>query len=321
MYAEYFNKEEMARFADESNAKMQGIGVSVTYNAERGVIEIINVFPDSPAYEAGLMVGDEVAYVKDGDEYVSVQSLGYTAALAKLRGEAGTVAEFAAYRNKDYETPMEYSIKREYVTEYTVSYELYEPDNTVGIIKISSFDAKTPQQFRNAFDALTAQGVQKLVFDVRNNPGGDKDSVGSILDMLLPEGPVIRTIDKNGNEEVIYTSDANEITMPMAVVVNGNTASAGELFCSALRDYNKAKIVGETTYGKGSMQSVRSFSDGTGFKFTYRYYCPPFSDNYDGVGVVPDVEVTLSEESAAKNLYLLSHSEDAQLAAAVDTMK
>ena len=143
----------------------------------------------------------------------------------------------------------------------------------------------------------------------------------SVLDPLLPEGPVIRTVDKNGNEEVVYTSDSNETDIPMAVLVNGNTASAGELFTAALKDYDKAVIVGTVTYGKGSMQTIRSFSDGSGLKYTYRYYCPPFSDNYDGVGITPDITVELSEGAAGKNIYTLSDTEDNQLTAAYEALK
>lgn len=319
-YAEYFNKEEMDELIADSNAQMQGIGVSVTYNADEGAIQVINVFPDSPAGKAGVLPGDLIAYVKEDGEYVSVASLGYTVALSKLRGEAGTTAEFAVYRESSAD-PVEFSIERGYVTEYTVSCEFSETDKTVGIINISSFDSKTPEQFRKALDELISGGAEKLVFDVRNNPGGELDSVCAVLDMLLPEGPVIRTVDRDGNEETVYTSDKEEIKMPMAVIANGNTASAGELFTAALRDYKKATVVGENTYGKGSMQTVKSFNDGTGFKYTYRYYCPPFSDNYDGVGIAPDVEVKLSEEAAKKNVYLLSQSEDDQLRAAVESFK
>lgn len=131
----------------------------------------------------------------------------------------------------------------------------------------------------------------------------------------------MRTVDKNGNEEIVYTSDKNEIDVPMAVIANGNTASAGELFTAALRDYGKAVIVGQKTFGKGSMQTIRSFTDGTGFKFTYRYYCPPVSDNYDGVGIEPDVEVQLSEAASAKNIYTLEDSEDDQLQAAIEALR
>ena len=131
---------------------------------------------------------------------------------------------------------------------------------------------------------------------------------------------VIRTIDKNGKEEIVYESDAQALELPLVVLVNEGTASAGELFASALQDYDKAQVVGVQTYGKGSMQTIRSFEDGTGFKYTYRYYCPPFSDNFDGVGVTPDIVAELDEALEGKNIYKVTDEEDNQLAAAYNAL-
>lgn len=319
-YADYYTADEFAALMEDTNGEMQGIGISIVNDTDNHALQIIAVFPDSPALEAGLRPGDRIAYVKIDGEYVSVAELGYQAAVSNMQGKADTMAEFIAYSEGNFDNPREYSIKRGYVTERTVESRICALDKTVGIIRITSFDRGTPEQFNEAVEAMLDAGAEKLVFDVRNNPGGDLDSVCSVLDTLLPEGTVVRTVDKNGSEEIVYTSDRNEIDVPMAVVANGNTASAGELFTAALRDYDKAVIVGEKTFGKGSMQTIRSFTDGTGFKFTYRYYCPPVSDNYDGVGIEPDIASSLSEVSAAKNIYTLEDSEDDQLAAAVDAL-
>ena len=175
---------------------------------------------------------------------------------------------------------------------------------------------KTPEQFSEAYDALMKKGVTKLVLDVRNNPGGELISVCSVLDMIVPEGPVVKSVNKAGDEEVLYTSAPDELNIPMAILVNGNTASAGELITACLRDYDKATVVGTTTFGKGIMQNVVSFSDGTAFKYTNRYYCAPFSENYHGVGITPDVTVELPEE-VAEHFYTMTDEEDTQLQAAV----
>jgi carboxyl-terminal processing protease len=185
------------------------------------------------------------------------------------------------------------------------------------VVKITGFDRATPNQLFAAVQDLLDSGCTRLVVDVRNNPGGELQGICSVLDYLLPYGPVIRTIDRDGNEEVIYRSDAKALDVPMAVLVNENTASAGELFCSALQDYKKAVIVGTQTYGKGSMQTIRQLSDGSGLSVTYRYYCPPFSDNYDGVGVAPDVVVEPAGAMLEKNIYKITDEEDNQLQAAV----
>ena len=314
-FGAYYPAEEFQTYMDSLNGDMQGIGVNVIWSADYGAIEIINVMPDSPALEAGVEPGDLIVYV--GDEMESVADLGYYGALAKLQGKAGTTAVFTVARGKHYEETVSFSILRGYVTEQTVMYHVYALDSTVGVVKITGFDRATPDQFFHAVQTLLAGGCTRLVVDVRNNPGGELQAICSVLDYLLPSGPVIRTVDRDGNEEVVYYSDAKALDVPMAVLVNENTASAGELFCSALQDYDKAVIVGTQTYGKGSMQTIRQLSDGSGLSVTYRYYCPPFSDNYDGVGVAPDVVVEPAGAMLEKNIYKITDEEDKQLQAAV----
>ena len=246
--------------------------------------------------------------------------LGYYGALAKLQGKAGTTAEFTVARGANLTDYVDFSIKRGYVKEMTVTSHVDALDPTVGIVKITSFDLGTPQQFADAFNGLIAEGCNKFVVDVRYNPGGELTSICKVLDPLLPKGPVIRTIDKTGKEETVYESDANALDVPIAVLVNESTASAAELFASALQDYGKGIIVGVQTYGKGSMQTVRQLSDGSAISVTYRYYCPPFSDNYDGAGVTPDVVVELDEALKEKNIYKITDEEDNQLRAAVEAL-
>ncbi|MBE6587794.1 MAG: S41 family peptidase [Ruminococcaceae bacterium] len=318
-YSEYFTKEEFDALMSDTNAEMVGIGISVVADSNYGGILVISVFPDSPAQKAGVLPGDIITHIKVDGEMVSVQSLGLTVASNAMRGEEGTAAEFIVSRGEGDPETVEFSIERGAITEYTVTYRVHSEDEKIGVIAISSFDKETPNQFKTAYDELLAKGCEKLVIDVRNNPGGELVSVCVTLDMLVPEGPVIRTVDKKGNEEVVYNSDKDETNVPIAVLVNGNTASAGELFAAALRDYEKAVLVGETTFGKGSMQTTMSFSDGTAFKYTYRYYCPPFSDNYDGVGLTPDVKAELSEE-ALSHFFTMTDAEDTQLKAAVDEL-
>jgi len=313
-YGDYFNQEEYKTLTADTNAEMQGIGVSVIFNTEYGLIEVINVMPDSPALEAGVEPGDLIVYV--GEEKESVAELGYTMAVSKMQGKAGTVAVFTVLRGENYSETVEFSIERGYVTEVSVLSHICTTDPTVGIIKITGFDLGTPEQFKAAVEELKAAGATRLVFDVRYNPGGDLTSITSILDYLLPEGPIIRTIDKAGNEETI-SSDKHELNMPMAVLANESTASAAELFTSALQDYEKAVFVGKTTYGKGSMQSIVQLGDGSALKLTTRMYFPPFSESYEGIGIVPDLDVDMSEAVAGKNIYKITDEEDTQLQAAI----
>ncbi|MBQ3125702.1 MAG: S41 family peptidase [Clostridia bacterium] len=313
-YGDYFNTEEYELLTADTNAEMQGIGVSVIFNTDYGLIEVISVMPDSPALEAGVEPGDLIVYV--GEEKESVAELGYTMAVSKMQGKAGTTAVFTVLRGDNYTETVEFSIVRGYVTEVSVLSHICTTDPTVGIIKITGFDLGTPDQFKAAVEELKAAGATRLVFDVRYNPGGDLTSITNILDYLLPEGPIIRTVDKAGNEETI-SSDKNELVMPMAVLANESTASAAELFTSALQDYEKAVFVGKTTYGKGSMQSIIRLGDGSAIKLTTRMYFPPFSESYEGVGIVPDLDVDMSEAVADKNIYKITDDEDTQLQAAI----
>ena len=156
---------------------------------------------------------------------------------------------------------------------------------------------------------------------MRDNPGGELAAICEILDFLLPEGPIAHIIGADGEERQVYTSNASEIDLPMTVLVNGNTASAAELFTSALRDYDKAEIVGTLTYGKGCGQEGFYLTDGSVVFITSFFYNPPFSDNYDGIGITPDIEVELPEELQNQNLFLIDHEEDTQLAAALGALK
>ena len=216
LYGEYMTADEYSAFTSDQNGEFQGIGITVTQNTEYSAIEVVSVMPDSPALEAGVKKGDLIYMI--GTEYVS--ELGYSAAVKMLQGEAGTTAEFTVRRGENYAEEISFSVLRGYVIEQTVSWHVLDDGGSIGdigIVKITSFDAKTPEQFTNAINSLISEGVTSLVFDVRNNPGGELTSILSILDMLLPEGPIIRIVDSNG-KETVRNSDASEIDMPMAVM-------------------------------------------------------------------------------------------------------
>jgi len=307
-YGEYMDPETYAEFTSEVAGDTEGIGIMITKSLDTGLIEIVDVIPDSPASEADLRVGDLICRVT-GEE---VAEVGYYAAIDMMLGKAGTTAEFTVYRDGEY---IDFSIERRHVEQVNVNYRMYE-DGITGIIRISSFDEVTAAQFKNAVADLQKQGAERLVFDLRNNSGGLLESVVEVLDYLLPEGVIIR-INGNGIPEETISSDASAVDMPMAVIVNQSTASAAELFTAALRDYEKSVTVGTTTYGKGSMQTVIPLSDGSALRLTYRTYSPPKSDNYDGVGITPDVEVELDEALAGKTVYSITDAEDNQLQAAI----
>ena len=313
-YTYYMTKEEYEAFASNNNAEMQGIGVNIVYNSEYGALEVISVMSNSPALSSGVKAGDLI-YIVEGQK---VAEIGYYEALNVMLGDAGSIANFSVMRKENSSfTSIDFSIERGFIVEETVNYWLHGIN--VGVIRIDSFDKGTPKQFKTAVDELLKQGADRFVFDVRYNPGGDLTSIVEILDMLLPKGPIIRIIDRYGQETAI-NSDENEFKYPMTVITNGSTASAAELFTSALRDYNKAIIVGEKTYGKGTMQSVFGLPDGSAVCMTTQTYCPPKSDSYDGIGIYPDIDVLLDEEFSNISLYKLTFEQDKQLKIAVEEL-
>ena len=313
-YSYYMSKENFESYNASLNADMQGIGVNIVYNSELGVLDIISVVSGSPAREAGVKSGDLI-HVVEGQK---VSEIGYYEALNVMLGKAGTIANFSVLRpnGEEYEE-ISFSIERGYIVEESVSGRLH--GDNVGIIRIEEFNKKTPDQFKKAMDDLISQGADRFVYDVRYNPGGDLDAIVSILDMLLPEGPVIRIIDRDGQESVLESKEGC-YDYPMAVITNGSTASAAELFTSALRDYEKAVIIGEKTYGKGTMQSIIPLPDGSAVCMTTQTYCPPKSESYDGIGISPDVEVFIDEAYSNVSILKLTFEQDTQLQTAVTEM-
>jgi len=316
-YAEYMNSEEFDEFMNDLGGELEGVGIVVVYNKEYMALEVAAVMPDSPAFKGGILPNDIIIGV-DG---IDVSKLGYHSAVAAISGSAGTAVNLKIARGDLYDEILEVTLVREAIVTLSVMHHMYDDGtNTLGIIKILKFNKTTPEQFKNAVEILQKDGAVSFVFDVRDNSGGELESVIEVLDYLLPEGPIIKITDAEGNETV-RNSEAGELAAPMAVLVNGNTASAAELFAAALRDYNKAFLVGEQTYGKGSMQTIKRLADESALRVTYRMYSPPFSDNYDGIGLKPDYIVPMAEEFASTSIYLLKDSEDNQLQEAIIRLK
>ncbi len=307
-YGEYMDAERVEEFTADNNGEAVGIGVSVVYNDEYSMLEVVNVVPESPAEEAGVMIGDMISVIAGKD----ATAMTYTEALSAMAGKADTVAEFSVKRGEE---TVDFSITRRKVTQRNARGHMH-PDGITGVIRMEEFDMNTPSQLKSEIARLQGEGAERFVFDVRNNPGGDLESVVPILDFLLPEGPIIRICSKDGSEQQ-RTSDAECFKAPMAVLINENTASAAELFASALKDYEVATVVGKTSYGKGSMQTILPLINGSALRITYRMYKPPFSDGYDGVGVKPDIDVDMADEVKNISLYKLTDAEDTQLNAAV----
>ena len=345
-YAAYYTAEEYMALMDTTAGKSEGVGINIinttvtVSGVDYKVFRVINVMKDSPAAESGVKLGDMIWAVGVGENVESLNSLGYDVALKKLQGPAGTQAEFTVLRIKgEGFEQIPFSIVRRAVTTTSVYSHQSTVDPKVGIVKIVQFDLTTPVQFSQAVDDLRGQGCDRFVFDVRYNPGGDLASIEAVLSYFLSEGDaLIRIKTKSGEEETSYVGpvsysgnyascsvSAEDIGkykgLRAAVLCNGSTASAAELFVATFRDYGMAPIVGETTFGKGSMQSIMSLErygySGALKLTTAMYFSAKDEKGYDGVGIDPDHTVALSEAAKNKNVYEITDEEDDQLMKAI----
>jgi len=286
-YSVYMTPEEYDSLMTKEAGKTIGIGVTVIQNQE-GYPEIIEVQENSPAEKAGLHPEDVILAVGGED----VLNIGYTEAISRVRGEEGTAVNLKVRQNG---TEQEFSIVRETFDVTTVAGKLL--DGHIGYIQIVSFRENTADQFQKALDELLAQGADALIFDVRDNGGGLLSALEKMLDPLLPAGDIATATYQGNNTEVVLKSDAKELNLPMAVLVNGNSASAAELFSASLRDFKQAQLVGTQTFGKGIMQVTTRMPDGGGLTLTVATYQTTKSECYHGVGLTPDIIIEPDENS------------------------
>ncbi|MBR7161431.1 MAG: PDZ domain-containing protein [Clostridia bacterium] len=314
-FSSYYTAEEWAKQEADASGASVGVGIYVTMT-EAGEIQVVKVMQNSPASRGGLLEGDVIVSV-DGKK---VKEIGYEAATNLVRGEIGTSIAFEVLRLGE---TFSVTLTRDRYDAQTVFAEtVLNGGKNLGYVKITEFLSvqTTSAQFEAAVDGLIANGAQGLIFDLRDNGGGDLSAILKILDYLLPEGPLVHIYTAGAEKPTTYYSGKGEIALPMTVLTNEHTASAAELFTAALRDYGKAETVGVKTYGKGCGQTGSVLSDGSVVFITNFLYNPPYSENYDGVGIYPDHEVTLDEKWKDKNLFLLPHAEDTQLYKAVDVL-
>ncbi len=307
-YARYMNQEEYKAYQMDNAGELVGIGVTVRMD-DSGYILVDSVEEGSPAENAGILAGDLIIRVGD----VDVLTAGYSESVSAVRGEEGTTVQLTVRRDNE---DIQLEAVRKLIKSTTISYRMIGED---GYIHISKFNETTASDFKNAVADLRSQGATGLIFDVRNNPGGLLDSVAEVLDYLLPEGPIVSATNKKGETRVLYESDANSVDLPMIVLCNGETASAGELFSAALRDYKKAELVGVNTYGKGIMQTAYTLADGSALSLTTDYYNPPSGINFHGVGLKPDYEVKLTADQEL-NIFSLDENTDPQLQKAITVL-
>lgn len=309
----YVSAEDYDAFVESNENAYVGIGVTVESSDDlTDGVQITKVTPNSPAEEAGLEADDRIYAVEDE----TVESLGLDETKNRIRGEEGTEVTLTILRG---EKKFDVTVKRASVEVEVVKYSML--DGSIGYIKINNFEANSADRTIEAIDALRGQGAKALVFDLRFNPGGRKDELVRVLDELLPEGPLFRSVDYKGNENVDY-SDADCVELPMAVLVNGDSYSAAEFFAAALQEYDWATVVGTKTCGKANYQQTFRLSDGSAVAVSTGHYQTPHGVTLANVGVTPD-EIVEVDNKTYLELYkeAVAVKDDAQLQAAIKAVK
>lgn len=305
-YTSYFDKSETESFLMETEGDYEGVGMYISIDTKKDTVIVLSPIKGSPAEEAGVKPGDYITEING----VSVVGVSLEEVASRLKGITGSTVDvkFVRYNASGDEEIIEKKLPRRKVE--LTSFEYRMLDGNMGYISFSSFDENVTEKFDEATKELFKKKKAKgLILDLRNNPGGLLSVAADVADKLLPTGRIVYTVDKNGNEETLY-SDSNFIDVPIVVIVNENSASASEILAAALKDYGW-QVVGTTTYGKGLVQEFKSLRDGTYVKVTISEYFSPNGNSINEKGVEPTIKVEQNEET----------EEDEQLNKAIEEMK
>lgn len=308
----YISAADYQAYKEQMQNSYVGVGITVALDEETGDIHVTQVTEGGPAEEAGVLAGD-VIIVVDGQDLVTEK---LTEVRNLVRGQEGTCVELTVLREGK---EMTFSVERREIMVIVAQGEMLEEG--IGLVTITNFDERCASETIAAIEMLLDQGATSLIFDVRNNPGGYKDELVEVLDYLLPEGPLFRSEDYEGNVIVDYSQESC-LDIPMAVLVNGESYSAAEFFAAALSEYDAATVVGEQTCGKGYFQNTFKLSDGSAVGLSVGKYYTPNGVSLAEVGITPDVEVEVDDETFAE-IYagMLEPEEDPQVQAAVEALK
>jgi len=281
-YSVYYTPEKYTDILESANGEYYGIGVLVTEDKD-GTIQIVNVFSNSPAKEAGILKGDIIA----GVDNLDITGMDLNQVVGYIKGKEGTSVELQIQRDGEADL-LNIMVERRQVSVDTVEYRMLE--DGIGYIQLVQFDDVSLDQMTTAIEDLKSQGMEKLILDLRDNPGGLLTSVVDIADLFLPEANIFYMEDKSGSRTDYNATDDQLFDGELVVLVNENSASASEVLAGTLKDNGRAQLVGVTTFGKGIVQTFYSLSDGSGVKLTTAHYFTPNGTDIHGVGVTPNVE-------------------------------
>lgn len=311
LYSAYYSEDELKQFMEDTSGSYSGIGVTMQYDSDLNMVKIVKVNSKGSAAEVDIQVGDYI-YKVDGEE-IPLENADTSKIVSAIRGEEGTKVKLTLLRGDDRHE-VEVEVERRSVEVETVNAQMLE-DN-IGYIQITEFEGTTASQFHEAYDRLKGEGAEGMIVDLRDNPGGQVDSVVDIAGSFLPEGIVTYMEDKNGNRQD-YKCDGEDIwDKPLTVLINGNSASASEIFAGAVRDYKVGTLLGTKSFGKGIVQQTLSLGDNTAIKLTFAKYYTPNGENIHKKGIEPDVEVEYDRPEQEYNI-----ENDNQVQAAIENIK
>ena len=311
-YSTYYTAEEYKELTEDTEGVYRGIGVTMQKDVSTGAVTVVKCFEGAPGAEAGLQPQDQL--VKVNGEDITDKELSEVVKMIKTSESDTVTLTILREGESDYR---EVEVTLDTVEAPMVEHEML--DNKIGYITINQFAETTASQYETALEDLNNQGMERLIVDVRDNPGGLLTSVCDVLDSMLPAELLVYTEDKNGKKNEYNATGTDQFDKPMVILVNGNSASAAEIFSGALQDYKVAKLVGTTTFGKGIVQQIFNLSDGSAVKMTISKYYTPSGRCIHGTGLDPDIEVDLPDE--LKNQVSIDKSEDTQLQKAIETVK
>lgn len=307
----YIPASQYEAHKEQSENAYVGIGITIQQAEDGSGFLIVMVNQNGPAQEAGVQVNDLLIAVEDQD----VREMTADQVRELIRGEAGTKVSLTVMRQGEHQT---LAVERRRIESAVATGQMLT--DGIGLVKINNFDERCASESIAVIQKLQQEGAKKIIFDVRNNPGGYAEELVKLLDYLLPEGDLFRSVSYDGTEKV-DTSDADCLDMPMAVLINGSSYSAAEFFAAALQEYQAATIVGEPTVGKGVYQTTISLGDGSAVALSTGKYFTPKGNSLTDVGVTPDVRVDVNEETAEKIYYgTLSYADDLQIQAAIQVL-
>ncbi len=306
-YTVYYTKEEMDAQYDTAMGKYVGIGIYMIVNYEEGTIEVVDVMEESPALEAGMQAGDMITTVNG--EKLTADNI--TELSNAIKGEEGTTVRLGIERGEE---TIELDVERRRIEVSHINSKMLE--NDIAYIQVLDFDGGTANEFKENYESLKEQGATSLIIDIRGNGGGVVDEAIDMLEMICDKGSTLLIeTNKDGEKTTIESEEEPIIDIPIVVLVNENSASASEIFAGALKDYEKATIIGTTTFGKGVIQTLLRLSDGSGLKMTTEEYCTPNRNKINEIGIEPNITVELPDD-----IEEVTDENDTQLQRAIEEL-